>query len=121
VLYWRDTDELAEQLTRTIIADMEADTGQTLDPDKPWNLWNKAFSGKEAYKQPEYQQIISPYRGELFGVDALNLLMQERSRDRKPEHHRMVDGIAIGDKVLQIRNRGRSRGIWAYNTETRQS
>lgn len=121
VLYWQNTDELADLLTRTIIADMEADTGQTLDPDKPWGLWNAAFSGKEKYKQPEYQQVISPYRGELFGVDALNLLIQERSRGRKPDFHRTVDGIAIGDKVLQIRNRGRSRGIWSYNTEARQS
>lgn len=121
VLYWRDPDELAAQLVDTIIADMEADTGTVLDPEKPHTLWREAFKNGKDYEQPEYQQVISPYRSELFGVEHLNLLLQEKSKGRRPEHHRLMDGIGMFDKVIQYRNRGRSNAIWAYNCESRQA
>lgn len=119
--YWQNAEDLAEQLVERIIADMEADTGQAFNPTKPWELWRAAFKGEGDSQRPEYQQVISPYRSELFGVDHLNLVLQENSKGRKPDHHRMIDGIALFDKVLQFRNRGRSQPLWAYNTETRQT
>lgn len=122
VLFWQDPENLAQQLTQTIVADMESDTGTTLDPDAPWKLWRAAFAGDQPYQQrPEYQQVISPYRGELFGVDFLNTVLQEASKGKKPDHHRQLGGIALFDKVLQYRNRSKSNGIWAYNAETRQA
>ena len=116
VLFWQDPEDLAQQLTQTIVADMEADTGTTLDPNAPWKLWREAFAGDQPYQQrPEYQQVISPYRGELFGVDFLNTVLQEASKGRKPDHHRLVGGIAFYDKVLQYRNRSKSNPLRAYN------
>lgn len=121
VLYWKDADDLAEQLTSAMVADMEQDAGQTFNPAKPWELWRAAFKGDDNQQHPEYQQVISPYRGELFGVDHLNTVLQTHSKGRQPDHHRQLGGITLFDKVIQYRNRSKSSGIWAYNTETKQS
>jgi len=116
VLYWSSPDDLAKQLTNAIVEDMESDTGEKLDPKQPHKLWNKAFDG-----QPEYQQVISPYRGELFGVDHLNQVLQtHNNKGRKIDHHRKLEGIALFDKVIQYRNRSKSNGIWAYNTKSKK-
>lgn len=123
VLFWQDAEDLSNQLIQTIHGDMEADTGQSLDPEKPYQLWQAAFAveGEKYLKRPEYQQVISPYRGELFGVDYLNTVLQLASKGRQPDHHRQLGGITLFDKVLQYRNRSKSNGIWAFNAETRQT
>jgi hypothetical protein len=54
---------------------MENDCGSALDLEKPWALWREAFGGNS--QRPEYLQVISPYRGEEFGIDNLNRVLQE--------------------------------------------
>jgi len=121
VYFWRSPDELAAQLTSTIVADMEKDAKVAFDPAKPWELWRKAFQGDGEQQRPEYQQVISPYRGELFGVEHLNTVLQEHSKGRKPDFHRQLNGITLSDKVIQFRNRPRSNPLSAWNTKSRAS
>lgn len=120
VAYWNDPDDLSEKLISTIVADMESDTGETLDEARPFELWGAAFRDKEnpRRQRPEYQQVISPYRGEQFGVEYLNLTLQRhvRGRDREPGRH--LAGIALFDKVIQVINRPRSNPAYGYNTES---
>jgi len=121
VCYWRDPDDLASQLTTMIVTDMEKDSETSFNPERPWELWRAAFADKDGVSRPEYQQVMSPYRGELFGVEHLNRVLQIHNKGKQPDHHRLLDGVALYDKVIQYRNRARSNAIWAYNTTTRQA
>lgn len=39
VVYWRDPDELVRELEARIVADLEEDSGQTLDRERPYEVW----------------------------------------------------------------------------------
>lgn len=125
VIYWREPEDLADALIQTMIADMEADTGQPFNPDRASELWRAAWQGENGQQRPEYHQVISPYRGEQFGTDSLNAYLQEHingwllngTEIRAGIGH--LGGITLFDKVIQYRNRTRSNPLWAYNFETR--
>ena len=115
VVYWRGPDDLASKLLDTIVADMERDTGQTLDPEHPYKLWRAAFDG-----HPEEYQILSPYRVEQSGTENLNVILQRAFRGRPVEHGRHVGGIALFDKVIQVVNRPGSNPVPAYGLKSRR-
>ena len=119
VIYWKDLDDLKDKLIETIIKDLECDTGSKFNPDKPFEIWAKAFRIKDYNSQePDYMQIISPYRGEFFGVDNINLWIQETFNKYHVENKGTLNGYF--DKIIQYRNRTKSNPIKAYNTETRR-
>ena len=120
VLYWSDTDELERGLLETLVADMEKDTSMKFDPEQPLDLWTKAYQGKSELRQANYQQVISPYRGELFGTEHLNGVLQDHCNSNNLETKGQLGGITYFDKVIQIRNRYASDPMWAYDTETRK-
>jgi exodeoxyribonuclease V alpha subunit len=120
IVYWNKPEELHELLINTMIHDMETDTNQKFNPDRPFDLWRAAFSVGDYQRRPEYSQVLSPYRSEQFGTDFLNLLIQEQS------NHRMLNrgdlgGITYFDKVIQIVNKQKSHALRAYNTVTRKN
>lgn len=116
VLFWQGHEDLTAKLVQQIVEDVETDKG-TAQADAPaWKFWRTAF---EDNKNPERIQVLSPYRGEVHGTEALNVVLQQIVQDRDAADLRQIDGIALGDKVIQIRNRPRSNSIWAYNWETR--
>lgn len=119
VLYWKTTDELELLLLQTIVADMEGDTGQTIDDTKPYMLWNAALV-KEQIPYPEASQVISPYRGELFGIENLNRVLQSHKNSWWMENKGALAGITVFDKVIQIQNRPQSNPIWAYDSTSRR-
>lgn len=119
VLYWKDENELEEILINTIISDMEGDTGECFNEEKPYELWSSAF--KENNNQnAEYQQIISPYRGELFGIESINELIQNTFNKLNVDRRGSLGGITYFDKVIQFINRPKSNPYWSYNYSTRQ-
>jgi len=121
VIYWRDLDDLKEKLIDTIVKDLETDTGSKFNSDKPFEIWAQAFKIQNYNNQePDYMQIISPYRGEFFGVDNLNLWIQETFNKYNVENKGTLNGITYFDKVIQYRNRTRSNPIKAYNTDTKE-
>jgi len=120
VLYWRDTNELERKLVETIVADMENDAGVSFDPERPFDLWGKAFQGDGEGRRANYQQVISPYRGELFGTEHLNAVLQGHSNSYNLETKGQLGGITYFDKVIQIRNRYASDPLRAYNTRTKK-
>jgi hypothetical protein len=115
VIYWNGPDDLAEKVRRTIISDLEQDTKKKLDPSHPYDLWSAGFGD-----QPEKYQVISPYRGDQFGTEHLNGILQEAVRGRPIEHGRNVGGIALFDKVIQVINRPKSYPAYGYNLRTRK-
>ncbi len=119
IIFWKDPDELAQKLTDTIVKDMEKDTGKAFNIDRPFELWQAAFR-YNGEMRPEYQQVISPYRGEQFGIEHINKVLQKHARGRLLERGNLA-GIALFDKVIQVINRSRSASISCYNIQTRKS
>ena len=123
VIYWKGLDDLKQKLIETIIKDLEADTGLKYDPGDPFKIWAKAFK-IEYYRnnskpEPDYMQIITPYRGEFFGVDSINLWIQE-TFNKYADEKGTINGISYFDKVIQYRNRTKSDPVKAYNMEERE-
>ena len=116
VAYWDDGTTLANMLVRTIERDMEMRTGTTLDSSRPYELWRLAFEDN-----PATYQVLTPHRGELHGVEALNGAIQGRIAPGLIARYGALDGITLRDKVIQYRNRSRSNPIWAFNYDTRRT
>lgn len=118
ILYWQDTDELERLLQDTIVADMETVSGNQLDPERPDKLWNAVLSPNRT-PNPEALQVISPYRGELFGIEHINGVLQQHKNKWWLENKGSLGGITYFDKVIQVVNRPKSNSLWAWNDETR--
>lgn len=118
VLYWKDAGDLHRKLADAIRLDMQNDTGKTLDPDRPYQLWREAFKNEAGRSSPDYQQILSPYRGEPFGTEQVNSLMQKEAQGGMLKRIGELGGITLFDKVIQYRNRGKSDSLWAYNVNS---
>ena len=121
LIFWKDADDLKDKLVERMVADMEDDTGGKLDPDAKHKLWTAAHKGDTERQRPEYHQVITPYRHEDFGTEALNLHIQRAVRGAAMDRVGQLAGITLFDKVLQYRNRGQSDSIWAYDHEKRES
>ncbi len=118
VIYWQTHEDLGRLLLQTIVTDMEQDTGRSLNAERPYELWNAAL--KDGDKDcPEAVQVISPYRGELFGLEHLNLILQQHKNGHLLKTKGALGTITFFDKVIQVINRPKSRPVWAYNTQTR--
>jgi exodeoxyribonuclease V alpha subunit len=121
VLYWQTTDKLEQLVVDTIVADMQQDTGLSLEPSSPYKLWDAAMKKEDGEQYPEATQVISPYRGELFGIEHINLILQRHKNGWWLDNKGALGGVTFFDKVIQIINRPQSRPIWAYNLQTRKS
>lgn len=119
ILYWRDASELEQLLKDTIVADMESVSGTKLDPSRPDQLWNAILSPNRT-PCPEAMQVISPYRGELFGIEHLNGVLQSHKNKWWLENKGALGGITCYDKVIQIVNRPKSNPLWAWNHRERK-
>jgi ATP-dependent exoDNAse (exonuclease V) alpha subunit len=98
IVTWKDTDELEEKLVAAIKKDMEADGSN--DPMK--------------------YQVISPYRGELFGTENLNTVLQKALNGFNIDRKGNIAGITVFDKVIQYINRSGRKAYYSYNMKTRQ-
>jgi exodeoxyribonuclease V alpha subunit len=116
VVFWNGHGDLTVKLVEQLVADVKTDKGPAQDGTPAWQFWKTAFDDN---KNPERMQVLSPYRGEVHGTEALNLVLQRVVQERDAAELRQIDGIALGDKVIQVRNRPRSKAIWAYNWKTK--
>lgn len=120
VVFWNGLDDLQMKLTGLIIKDLENITNAKHDPQKPFELWSQAHNITEYENQrPDLLQVISPYRGEYFGVNNLNLIIQRAFNEEHLKGKGAVSGITLFDKVIQFVNRTKSNPIEAYNAETK--
>jgi exodeoxyribonuclease V alpha subunit len=119
VLYWHDQEELYRLVLDKMREDLEEDVREMgLEPegDLP-QLW---WTAHEKNSLPSHFQILSPYRGEFFGVEELCRVCQEHVRGQRPGGGNTLDGVMLYDKVIQIRNRPQSNPIWAWNERERR-
>lgn len=115
VLYWQEPEDLAALLINRLTADMAEDTNEDASSLPFHELWMKAYNWK-----PEYAQVLSPYRGELYGIEALNQVIQQKKSSELIKRKGAVDGITLFDKVIQIRNRTTSDPIYGYDFKTKR-
>lgn len=94
VSLWENDEMLEENLIQQIKDDMES-SGNTDIMD---------------------YQVISPYRGELYGTEHLNKVLQITLNGKNLEKG-TLGGIAYFDKVIQFSNRANSKAYWAYDLE----
>jgi len=124
VIFWKGLDDLREQLFETIVKDLKTFVEEEkidTKTDELIEMWERVFNIRDYSNQkPDRMQIISPYRGEFFGVDNINLWVQEKFNRHNVENKGTLNGITYFDKVIQYRNRTKSNPIKAYNSETRQ-
>ena len=115
VVYWNDAQRLAAQLLETVESEMVSHTGGERDPEKPYKLWRSAMEW-----HPDRYQILTPHRGEMHGVEALNKAVQDRVSAAAVRRYGTLSGVTLFDKVIQIRNRSRSNPISAYDMHTKR-
>lgn len=96
VYFWQDRDDLEKILLDTVTRDLG--TASWFDTMK---------------SNPEAIQVISPYRGEFYGTNSLNVVMQANFKSFGVQ--KLLDGIGYSDKVIQIVNRPKSNAAYAFD------
>ena len=107
VVYWNTPDDLIESL----VSDLVSALPKQAEDEPVYKLWRNEIT----QNNPERLQVLTPHRGELHGVEALNIELQSVLTNDLIDRVGAVDGITLNDKVIQTRNRTSSRGIWAYD------
>ncbi len=117
VYFWKEQNDLEDILRDVLIKDMENIT-VTEYAGRQDKLWQQAIRKSDGSPNPDMIQIISPYRGEFYGTQALNSFMQSEFNPYW-SHRYNLDGISYFDKVIQFRNRPKSDMAYAYNLNSR--
>ena len=111
VIFWDEPEHLASILIEAVESRMDGEA----EDRKPYEIWRDALDG-----DPTAFQILTPHRGELHGVEAINEACQTRKAELVMSRVGCVDGITLFDKVIQTRNRPQSNPIWAYKATSRE-
>lgn len=121
VYFWEGQDDLDKLLHDVMVSDMERITGNKVGDDfSEGKLWTETIKDKKGNPAPEKVQVISPYRGEFYGTDELNRIMQHTFNPYWIKKFNL-EGISYFDKVIQFRNRPQSDPAYAYNTITKKT
>lgn len=114
VFYWKEMEDL-ETLLKSVITNDLKEIANTKSENEDLNdLWRQAIKTDSEFPNPTCFQMLSPYRGEYFGSDYLNGFFQQLFNGYQASKTQL-DGIALFDKVIQIRNRPLSNKISAYS------
>jgi hypothetical protein len=115
VYFWNDEQELELLMEKVIKDDLIKDPKNDTDSSMR-ELWQTVCRRKDGFLNPSLLQILSPCRSGNWGVDYLNTYFQKMFNGSELEKYNL-DGITLGDKVMQIRNRSGNDKIAAYNFE----
>lgn len=117
VRYWQTADDLDELIKQELIHDLGAEDDEAKLPE----CWNNAckLPGSQE-RNPAFLQVLSPFRGDDFGTDRLNAVLQSLLNSSWASRF-SLDTITVFDKVMQIINRTNSNKIFAYNWNTRKN
>lgn len=113
VIYWNSPPELSDILIDAVEKKMRVTTAVD---GEPYRIWQAALKD-----DPTAFQILTPHRGEMHGVEAVNEACQSRIAKFVIGRVGAVDGITLNDKVIQITNRPKSNPIWGYDAATRKN
>jgi ATP-dependent exoDNAse (exonuclease V) alpha subunit len=97
IITWQDANELEKKLSNVIKFDYEADSANDL----------------------MQHQIISPYRGELYGTENLNSVIQNSMNLENFQRFGSISGITVSDKIIQTINRAKTKAYHSYDNINR--
>jgi len=112
VVYWRDQDQIGQQLIEQIVKDFTNKENE--------NKGEAERIGKALKGNINAMQVLSPVRGELYGTEHINQTFQRFKSDHWLKRG-TKDGIAMFDKVIQIKNVQKRFPLTAYNFDTRKT
>lgn len=115
IYFWQEQADLEYLLQNVLIQDLEVITGMK-DYDGSDKLWQQAIRKPDRSSNPDIIQIIFLYRGEFYGTETLNILIQNNFNPYW-SHRYNLDGISYFDKVIQFKNRPKSDMAYAYNIQ----
>lgn len=95
ILTWKDADELEQKLLSALASDLQEDNAQGM----------------------MQHQIISPYRGDFFGIENINSIVQKFKNEYNVANKGTLNGITVFDKVIQNVNRANQSAYYSYNLE----
>lgn len=117
IYFWKEENDLFQLIEKNLTRDMEDITQKseytTLD-----ELWQQTLRIDPEKLNPDIIQVLSPYRGEFYGTESLNSFLQNKLNSKYSAKNRTLDGIALGDKVIQLKNRPKSDLAYAYDFNT---
>ena len=113
VIFWDTPDDLVESLIVDLTASLPASDGE----EPVYKVWRKEVM----QNRPERLQVLTPHRGEMHGVDALNVALQSVLTNDLMDRIGAIDGVTLNDKVIQVQNRTSRRGLWAYDFDEKKS
>ncbi len=116
VTYWNDGERLPELIFDQVETDIGPSGKNAGREEATYEVWKRGFNN-----DPGAIQIISPHRGEPYGIEALNAAAQWHVQGNMLERVGQIDGITLFDKVIQFRNRPKSDRIAAFSTKTRKT
>lgn len=99
VITWQDDVELEKKLTNIIKVDSKADNATDL----------------------MQHQIISPYRGELYGTENLNVVIQNSINNANFQRYGNIAEITVSDKIIQTTNRAKTKAYYSYDNVNRST
>ncbi|OLC61603.1 hypothetical protein AUH73_06950 [archaeon 13_1_40CM_4_53_4] len=107
VVFWNDEKDLQKHLEKKIEEVFASEKFNGPDESENFNqMFNIKFGQvgepKHSVYGIEYLQILSPYRGEYFGTSAINIQLQKKYRKKSLQWS--LEGLATGDKVIQVIN-----------------
>ena len=117
VRYWQTSEDLDELLRLELIRDLGADSDGKQLPEC-WTNGCKMPNSLE--RNPAFLQVLSPFRGDDYGTDRLNSVIQMLLNGGWAQRY-TLDSITLFDKVIQFVNRPKSHPIYAYNWDTRKN
>jgi len=131
VVYWNDEDELKE-LIKDEIKNKAIEIENDIELSENNVLYKIFKSGVDS--DPDKLQLITPYRSEEYGVEAINQFIQREFNNYCFQDKGSIGGITYFDKVIQYINRlksnpynkyeaysfknGRGESLEVYNGET---
>lgn len=97
IITWKDQEELESKLLEVIDNDMKEDDTTSM----------------------MQHQVISPYRGEFYGTENINSVIQFSRNNYNITKKGSLAGITVFDKVIQFTNRANSKAYYSYNMQSK--
>lgn len=120
VIFWNNESELKEKIVSEVINKVKRNGEETEDTVK--YTIDRLFENPQSKydRNPDNFQIISPYRNEESGTEAINQLMQQTFNSYNYEKHGKLGGVTYFDKIIQYINRSKSYPYYAYNFNSKK-
>jgi exodeoxyribonuclease V alpha subunit len=112
VVYWDEEEALHDLIIQSVTDDLRT---EALADEPAAKIWGEALKN-----DINCMQILSPVRGELYGTESINEVVQDLVSATMIERKGAVDGFTLFDKVIQVVNRPASRPLRGYNFKSRQ-